>query len=491
MPYDSIVIGSGLSGLICALLLARSGRRVLVVEQHTQPAPVVRGFSRGGLYFDSGFHYVGGLGEGGAFRPLFRHLGLEAKLELFPFAEQSFDRLLISATGETFALPVGFAAIKAELGRRFPAVRTEISTYLDEIAAKWSKYPYLDLNITGGEFGMEVVHGTSLQERLQEFSAYPQLQSLLSMHSLLYGIPPEEAPERLNAQVAGSYYHSVHGIVGGGRALVAALLELLAAAGGEIRCRAEVTELLLANTAISGVRLANGEELSAKEVVVTLNPTLLPKLLPQGGLRPAYLKRLKNLRQTASAYIVFAKSSRSLDFLRRANLFVQPQAGVFTPDTDRPLEERTFYLTAADQGQGGDVHGLIGIVPASYAEIAEWGVAKQRRTGDYPAQKQRISDRLLKLFADTCPELAGLELLELATPLTLRDYSLAPAGAIYGVGRFLGQYNPHPVTRLPGLFLSGQAIAAPGLLGTVVAGYLTCGSILGHEQLRGEIRACL
>jgi all-trans-retinol 13,14-reductase len=133
---------------------------------------------------------------------------------------------------------------------------------------------------------------------------------------------------------------------------------------------------------------------------------------------------------------------------------------------------------------------LIGIVPASYAEVAEWGIAGKLRSAGYQIHKHRIAQRLLKLFTDKCPELGELELLELATPLTLRDYSLAPQGAIYGVGRFLGQHNPHPVTRLSGLFLSGQAIAAPGLLGTAVAGYLTCGSILGHEPLRKEIRAC-
>ena len=490
MKYDSIVIGSGLSGLTCALLLARSGRRVLVLEQHSQPAPVVRGFSRDGLYFDSGFHYAGGLGEGGPFRPLFRHLGLEGMLELFPFAEKGFDRLHISATGETFSLPVGFARIKSELGQLFPAVHAKIANYLDEIAGKWRNFPYLDLNTDIADFGMLAVHGSSLSERLQEFSAYPQLQSLLSMHSLLYGVSPENAPETLNAQVAGSYYHSVHGIAGGGRKLVEVLLELLTAAGVEVRCRSEVTALLTASDAISGVRLANGEELFAKEVVATMNPTLLPQFLPKGVLRPAYLKRLKSLRQTGSAYIVFARSHRSLDFLCHSNLFVQPQAGVFSAATELPLERRPFYLTAADQGQGGDLNGLIGIVPASYTEVAEWGAEKMKRSGGYPEKKQQVSEQLLKLFVENFPELAGLELLELATPLTLRDYSLAPEGAIYGVGRFLGQYNPHPVTRLSGLFLSGQAIAAPGLLGTVVAAYMTCGSILGHEHLRGEIREC-
>ncbi len=490
MSYDSIIIGSGLSGLTSALLLARSGRRVLVLEQHAQPAPVVRGFSRGGQYFDSGFHYVGGLGDEGAFRPLLRHLGLEAKLELFPFAAKGFDRLHISATGETFALPVGFAAIKAELGKQFPAVKPGLERYLDEIEKKWSRFPYLDLDTDIADFSMQSVHGESLATRLQEFSAYPQLQSLLSMHCLLYGVPPDVAPESLNAQVAGSYYHSVHGIVGGGRALVDALLELLTDAGGEIRCRAEVTKLLTSPEAITGVQLADGEEIFAREVVATLNPVLLPQLLPQGLLRPAYLKRLKALRQTPSAYIIFAKSSSSLESLRHSNLFVQPEAGIFASDEHRPLEERPFYLAAADQGPEGEISGLIGIVPASYSEVVAWATDEKRRSADYCRHKQHVAERLLKIFTENCPELADLELLELATPLTLRDYSRAPEGAIYGVGRFLGQYNPHPVTRLPGLYLSGQAIAGPGLLGTVVASYLTCGSILGHEYLRGEIKAC-
>ena len=490
MQYDSVIIGSGLSGLTSALLLARSGRRVLVLEQSPQSAPVVRGFSRGGHYFDSGFHYAGGLGEGGAFRPHFRHLGLEDKLELFPFDAKGFDRLKISATGETFSLPVGFSAIKAVLGKRFPEVRVAIENYLAEIESKWSRYPYLDLDLDIGSISMTSVHGPSLAERLEEFSAYPELQSLLSMHCLLYGVSPDQAPLLLNSQVTGSYYHSVHGIVGGGRALVNALLDLLSEAGCAVRCKAEVKALRMSSGAISGVRLASGEEIDAKEVIATCNPTLLPDLLPRGVLRPAYLKRLKNLRQTPSAYIMFAKSRQPVNFLRGSNLFVTSRAGVFVADTECPLEERSFYLAAADQGQGSESDTLVGIVPASYAEVAEWESAGKSRSAEYRQQKEQTAQRLYRLFVANCPELAGMDILDFATPLTLRDYSLAPQGAIYGVGRFLGQYNPQPLTRLPGLYLSGQAIAAPGLLGTVIASYLTCGSILGHEFLRGELKTC-
>lgn len=490
MQYDCIVIGSGLSGLTCALLLARSGQRVLVLEQHAQPAPVVRGFSRGGIYFDSGFHYAGGLGDGGAFQPLFRHLGLDRKLKLFPFAEQGFDRLRFSTTGETFAVPVGFENLKTALKKRFPGAASGIGRYIDEIEQKWCRFPYLDLDVDIADFSIESVHGESLTSRLQEFSAYPELQGVLSMHSLLYGIDPVDASTTLNAQVAGSYYHSAHGISGGGRALVNALLELLIQAGGEVRCQAQVVGLRTAAGAVAGVCLANGEEIFANKVVASLNPTLLPELLPQGVLRPAYLKRLKNLRQTSSAYVFFGKVNRAVESLHRCNLFVQPQLGTFSLGLDLPLAQRGFYLAAAEQGVAREQKGVIGIVPAAYAEVAKFTAGGKGRTCGYLEEKQQLAERLQRMFAASCPELAELEFLELSTPLTLRDYSLAPDGAIYGVGRYIGQYNPHPATRLPGLFLSGQAIAAPGLLGSVVAAYLTCGSMLGHGLLRGEIKKC-
>ena len=490
MHYDSIIIGAGLSGLTCALLLARTGRKVLVVEQHSSPAPVVSGFQRSGIYFDSGFHYAGGLGEGGPLQPLLRHLGMEAKLQLFPYAADGFDCLRLSSSGEEYALPVGFENIRSYLGEKFPQAATEIGLYLDEIASTWRNFPYLDLDTDLADFGMESVHGCSLRERLEVFSPWPQLQSLLSMHSLLYGISPEQTPLSLNAQVAGSYYHSVHGIVGGGRQLIQVLLELLKEAGVDLQCHVEVTQILAEKTAVSGVSLQSGEEFFASEVIATVNPAQLPDLLPAIGMRPAYLKRLKRLQQTPSAYIIFARSQQSLEFLRGQNMFVQPCDGTFSAGVDLPLEQRSFYLAGADQGSGDSIRGLIGIVPADYSEVVSPGFVGKQRTPEYQNWKKSIGLRLLQMLSYNCPQLPPLELLDLATPRTLKDYSRAPQGAIYGVGRNLGQYNPHPVTKLPGLFLAGQAVTGPGLLGTLVSSYLTCGSILGHNYLRGELRAC-
>ena len=58
---DAIVIGSGMGGLTAAAILARAGKRVLVVEQHDVAGGGTHTFPLGpqGAYqFDSGLHYT-------------------------------------------------------------------------------------------------------------------------------------------------------------------------------------------------------------------------------------------------------------------------------------------------------------------------------------------------------------------------------------------------------------------------------------------------
>ena len=63
---SAIVIGSGLGGLECGVILARHGFEVTVLEQERQIGGSLQTFVRKGSdgkthSFDTGFHYVGGL----------------------------------------------------------------------------------------------------------------------------------------------------------------------------------------------------------------------------------------------------------------------------------------------------------------------------------------------------------------------------------------------------------------------------------------------
>ena len=62
--YDCIIIGSGMGGLTAALILAKHGKKVLVLEKNHQIGGALQVFSRDKCVFDTGVHYLGGLDEG-------------------------------------------------------------------------------------------------------------------------------------------------------------------------------------------------------------------------------------------------------------------------------------------------------------------------------------------------------------------------------------------------------------------------------------------
>ena len=60
---DAIVIGSGIGGLTAAAALAKRGRRVLVLERHSQLGGMTQTFRRREYTFAPAVHYIGGAGD--------------------------------------------------------------------------------------------------------------------------------------------------------------------------------------------------------------------------------------------------------------------------------------------------------------------------------------------------------------------------------------------------------------------------------------------
>ena len=80
--YDILVIGSGLGGLVSALILAKEGLKVCVLEKNNQYGGNLQTFSRDKLIFDTGVHYLGGLSKGQNLNQFFSYLEIMNDLEL-------------------------------------------------------------------------------------------------------------------------------------------------------------------------------------------------------------------------------------------------------------------------------------------------------------------------------------------------------------------------------------------------------------------------
>ena len=85
----------------------------------------------------------------------------------------------------------------------------------------------------------------------------------------------------------------------------------------------------------------------------------------------------------------------------------------------------------------------------------------------------------------------GLQLLDIFTPLTIRDWVNSPEGSAYGVMRSSEQLLSAALlnrTSLRGLFLAGQSVLAPGILGTMLGSFTTVQFVVGAERFRREVR---
>ena len=126
--FDVVIIGSGLGGLVCGSLLAREGKRVLVLERQAQPGGCMQSYQRDGLSFDTGLHYVGGLAEGQPLHAVFSHLGL-MQLPWVRLDADGFDRVTIGQ--QTFPLAEGYDHFADTLGEYFPQEREGLKQYVE------------------------------------------------------------------------------------------------------------------------------------------------------------------------------------------------------------------------------------------------------------------------------------------------------------------------------------------------------------------------
>ncbi len=473
---DYVIVGAGISGLAMAVLLGEEGHRVTLLEQGATISPTLHGFCRQGVYFDTGLHYLGAAGKGELLERVLTRLGVYESLRLHPMGPCFDTYRAVGEPGRHADYRVGREAFEEGLIEAFPREGEAIRRFCAMVGGT---FPGLaeDLFAKADPLAdlVSLVAPPTLADYLRELTDDPRLRRVLSAPAVLHGTPPDQVPVRFHAMVAGSFMQSAHYVEGGGRALAAAFGERLKRLGVTLRCGARVTALELSPAgAMRGLRLADGSRVEATRCIVTAHPRLLLDWVPEGALSRGFVRRQRRMADSISANVVYGIAAGGLPALRGRNL-------ILDPGTDTGTDWHWPYFLSACQVPEGDPVGFSLILAGSGKEIpSRTNASIDPRPDGYMVSKCEAMGRAEAFLRAHCQdELGAFSLVEGATELTFRDYTNSPAGGLYGIRHTTKAWGHTPDTGIEGLFLSGQAVMAPGVLGAIMAAFITCGRMSG------------
>ena len=98
-----IIIGSGLGGLSCGVILAKNGYHVTLLEQSQQIGGCLQCFYRHGAKFETGMHFIGSAAEGQTLSKLMRYLEIDKDVQLSQLDPSGYDVVALAGKKYKFA----------------------------------------------------------------------------------------------------------------------------------------------------------------------------------------------------------------------------------------------------------------------------------------------------------------------------------------------------------------------------------------------------
>ncbi|MEZ4884799.1 MAG: NAD(P)/FAD-dependent oxidoreductase [Chitinophagales bacterium] len=510
--FDVICIGSGLGSLSAAALLAKEGQKVLVLERHYTAGGFTHIFKRRGYEWDVGIHYIGEMQrQNSILRQLFDYVS-DGKLEWADMGEV-YDRIVIG--DKIYDYVKGTNNFKQKMLDYFPDEAEAISKYVDLVfeATKASRNFYLEKampplvsKVSGGLLRSAYMKfaGKTTLEVMESITNNQELIKVLTGQYGDYGLPPSQSSFAMHATVVRHYFAGGNFPIGGSARIFETILPVITQAGGAVLVSAEVDEILIENNKAVGVRMKDGKEFLAKNIVsgagiMTTYKKLLPNDVVQKHALQKQLKKVNNSVAHACLYIGFEASPEELQ-LPKANYWVYPVEGThdecverYTKDINAEFPVVYVSFPAAKDPDWSNRYpnkstvDIITLMP--YEIFEQWeGTRWKKRGADYEALKEKISQRLLETLYRLEPQLKGkVAYYELSTPITTQHFINYEKGEIYGLDhspdRFKNKFlRPH--TPIKNLYLTGQDVVSAGVGAALFSGLITASAMTKKNFLK-------
>lgn len=460
--YDAIIIGAGISGLVCGCYLAKAGMKTLIVEKNAKPGGYCTSFTRGGFHFDACAHSLGSLRDGGNISTVLKELDLDKKIKIIRYDPSD----IIISPDFKISFWNSLEETINEFQERFPFESVNINKFFN----------FLD-NCSGLSF--IPLRRITFQDLLDKYFKDLRLKSILSlpiMGNTGFSISKLSALTAVTVYkeflLDGGYYPQ-----GGMQEFPDLLLKRFKELGGNVLLPKIVRKIKVENNIAEGIIVDNDNFISSRYIVsnADVRQTFL-NILGEGFIPKDLIENLNNMIPTLSMFILYLgidgdfddlpKGSSSIWFLPHydlENMFLSAiNGGVDTLDW--------FLLRISD-----DRKSILRFVNSPFKNKHYWKENKKRLIDVFIDKTEQLVPNLSKhiVFKDA------------ATPNTLYKWTLNYQGAAYGWASLPSQFVVEGFSKktfIHNLYLTGHwATLFQGIPGVAYLGRETAKTIL-HKR---------
>ncbi len=485
--YDVIVIGAGLGGMTAASLLAKRGLAVLMIDQQNKPGGSCTSFKRDGVVFDVGTAMLYGFGEKG-FKP-FRFVLNELEEPVDIVAHPTLARMTIEGKELIFWPDVD--RFLEELFRLFPEEKQGIRAFYADLYKMYENIVIKnEVVVPPSEFSPR----QGLRRLLSDPLAIIKMQKLLTISvkdlldryfhseaiidfydklcSAYCYCTAEETPAVLAAtmfldnHIGGVYYPA-----GGAQMLPNKIEKAFESYGGQVLYRRLVDEILIRDGMAYGVRLEDGMEVLAGQVIANATVwNIYGKLVRPEHIAPERLAWAKALVPTyPSMTLYMVVDAEALPAGRLPwEIFIENREVIDSSDL-------TLYINSLVDLTLGPPGKLV--ITAIAPNMCQWPSPQDAayQSGAYQALKEQEAGRMIDQIEQHYPGFRQhIRTLIVGTPSTVERYLLKNGGAVGGPKNMLGQQmlnRLHARSEWKHLYFCGDStVMATGAPATVVSG---------------------
>ncbi|EZH73597.1 phytoene dehydrogenase [Aquimarina atlantica] len=507
---DTIIVGSGVGGLASAICLARSGQRVLVLEQHDVPGGWCHSFYLNGYRFTPGVHYVGLLDKGQSTSELYEGLEIANDLAFFRMNTKAYEHCWIG--DERFDFPANFDELCDSLSQRFPEEKKDIKKYLTMVRTV-SRQIQLIPKIKGFWDHVTIPFRTKYMGKYALFSLKrvigwylknPLLKTILNIQYGDHGLPPGKASFPLHCAVMDHYFDGGFYPMGGGGAIVKAMTNAIKKHGSEVRTGQSVKRILLEGEKKKraiGVELESGERIFAKRIISNADPgkTYL-EMVGRENISRRLLKKLNKTKYSCTSLMLFLTVDMDL---RKAGL---DSGNIWMMPKNADMDEQFAEMQRVDIEEGeefaglfiscttlkdpisydGRYHTIEVITYINYKAFERFENENKERSQEYLQFKEKLTQKFMNSLEKVAPGISDRVVQkELGTPITNQYYINSTNGCVYGTEKSLRHIGPlayKPKSEIENLYLCGASIASHGVAGASYSGVQTAAIILKCRQ---------